>query len=147
MPNGVRRIAVVGSRTYPVPARIFELFAFDDKAAALAVGRKIVEEFVEKLNPLTTILVSGGATGVDTWAADKAREMGMRVVEIRANWKKHGRGAGFKRNGEIVLASDDVACFWDGESRGAIDTVKKAAKQTKPHALFGPDGELTTAAL
>jgi D-arabinose 1-dehydrogenase-like Zn-dependent alcohol dehydrogenase len=106
------------------------------------VEPEAVERFVSHLNPVTTVVVSGGARGVDTLAAEYARARGIKVVEIRPNWKKHGRAAGFHRNGEIVNCADDVAAFWNGTSNGTLDTVKKAVQANKPVALFDAQGNL-----
>lgn len=118
----IHKIAVVGSRNY--------------------ANEDAVRRFVRAMNPLTNVLISGGAKGVDTWAADEFRKMGGRVVEIRPNYTKFGRGAPLKRNTEIVLGSDDVAAFWDEESTGTLDTMKKALKSGRPMAVFGADGNL-----
>jgi hypothetical protein len=106
------------------------------------VKPKVVQKFIDRFDPLTTVIVSGGARGVDQIAAEHARSRGMEVIEIPADWKKHGRGAGFKRNGDIVKRSDSVAAFWNGESRGTLDTVKKGIKLNRPTALFTADGQL-----
>lgn len=141
--SDVRHMAIVGSRTYPCPADVFATIEDEgDRAEILKFGRAVVEEFVAHFSPVTTVLVSGGAVGVDTWAADKAREMGMRVVEIKPNYKKYGKAATWHRNGEIADAADDVVAFWDDVSRGTLDTVNKAIKRRKPLALFGPAGEV-----
>lgn len=115
------------------------------KSEAVADGRAKVEQFVQLLNPVTNVLISGGAIGVDTWAADAARAMGMRVIEIRPNYNKFGRGAPKKRNTEIVLAAHDVVAFWDGASRGTLDTIRKAHEYLKPYVLFNPFGDVEVA--
>lgn len=116
----IHKIAVVGSREYPL--------------------RSAVEEFVGRLNPLTNVLISGGARGVDQWAAEAARERNIRVVEYRPNYKKYGRGAPLRRNTEIVLGADSVAAFWDGTSRGTWDTIRKSIRKGLVTMTVGPDG-------
>lgn len=118
----VRKIAVVGSRDGINPAA--------------------VHDFIDKLNPVSTVVVSGGARGVDTYAAERAEERGIKTVVIRPNWKKYGRGAGFLRNKEIVKAADDVVAFWDGRSRGTEHTIEQAVKLGRSVAIFGVDGKL-----
>lgn len=118
----VRRIAIVGSRE--------------------GVSREAVDEFVSKLPTLGTVIVSGGAAGADTYAAEAAEARGIRVVIIRPNWKKYGRSAGFRRNKEIVLAADDVVAFWDGISKGTANTLKHAIELRRPLAVFSPWGQL-----
>ena len=118
----VQKIAIIGSRKYG--------------------NEEAVRTFVRAMSPDTNVLISGGAIGVDTWAADEFRKMGGRVVEIRPNYNKFGRGAPLKRNTEIVLGADDVVGFWDEESTGTLDTLTKALKMGKPLAVFGSAGEL-----
>lgn len=106
-------------------------------------GKKYISDFFDNLDPSPFhTIVSGGAQGVDSWAAEIATERGFPVVEIRPNWKKYGAGAGFRRNKEIVLAADDVVAFWDGSSNGTLDSIKKAEKLQRPLMVFGGTGEL-----
>lgn len=140
-----RRIAIIGSRTFPLPAIIWDDLDVGTQAEAAKAGRALVADFVSHLSPSQHIVVSGGARGVDSWAEEFAAERGIEVVSIKPEWKKYGKSAGFKRNKEIVANSDDVVAFWDGQSRGTLDTVRKAHKAQKPYAIFGPDGEIKLA--
>lgn len=140
-----RKIAVVGSRTFPLPEVVWANLDLEQKAQAVVAGRAIVQRFVEHLTPREHVVISGGANGVDSWAAEFATERGITVIEMRANWKKHGKGAGLKRNSEIVLGSDDVIAFWDGQSKGTMDTIRKAHKMKRPYCVIGPDGAIKTA--
>lgn len=103
------RIAIVGSRK------------FADEA--------LVRHTVHSL-PRDWTVVSGGAYGPDTWAVEEAESLGMGYVEYLADWS-YGKGAGFARNTTIVENSDLVVAFWDGSSRGCIDTIQKAAQTNK----------------
>lgn len=140
-----RNIAIIGSRTFPLPQHIFSKLEEEARAVAVETGREMVKRFVSHLTPGQHTVVSGGAAGVDSWAAEFAEERGITVVVIRPNWKKHGRGAGFHRNTEIVLAGDDVIAYWDGQSRGTLDSIKKAHKNMRPYCVFGPDGNVQVA--
>lgn len=104
------RIAIVGSRNYPDAKRVFE--------------------FVHELPP-DTVVVSGGAGGVDTWAILQAKRDGLATKVYPADWGKYGMSAGFRRNQTIVDDVDCVVAFWDGVSRGTADTIAKARKAGK----------------
>lgn len=110
------KIAIVGSRDFP--------------------NMQLVIDYVKGLPP-GTIVVSGGARGVDRTAAVTAHEAGLVVVEYRADWTK-GKGAGFERNRLIVAQADRVVAFWDGQSRGTLDTIEKARKAGKPVQVATP---------
>lgn len=107
------KVAIVGSRTYR--------------------SRGNVADFVGSL-PDATIIVSGGARGVDTWAVEAA---GTRLTEVYpAEWEKWGNSAGFRRNQTIVGACDELYAFWDGLSKGTLDSIQRAAKAGKLRGIF-----------
>lgn len=117
------RIAIVGSRDYP----------------RLDLVREAVKNF-----PVHTVLVSGGARGVDKMAEEAADVYGFNKIIFKPHWRKGGKynpAAGFERNGLIVKAADRIVAFYDGESKGTMDTVKKALDAKKPLIVVGPDGE------
>jgi predicted Rossmann-fold nucleotide-binding protein len=113
-------IAIVGSRDFP--------------------NLELVKRFVEDLDD-GTVIVTGGARGVDQAAEEAALPLGFTVQVIRADWSRYGRGAGMIRNTQIVKVSDEVVAFWDGESHGTEDTINKFRKAGKAVAIYGPDGE------
>ena len=82
-------------------------------------------------NKKPELIVSGGAKGPDTLGVLWARENEVPVKEFMPDWEKYGRGAGFKRNTQIVEAADIVIAFWDGLSKGTKDSIDKAKKLNK----------------
>lgn len=105
------RVAIVGSRGFS------NLAAVRLEVAALDRG---------------TIVVSGGAEGVDQVAAACARQRGLIVEELFADWDRFGKSAGPIRNAALVDRADRVIAFWDGRSRGTLDTIRKAGAAGKP---------------
>lgn len=104
----VTKIAVIGSR------------GFTD----YPVLRSVLEEYLETIaGPVE--LVSGGARGADSLAEQYASEHHIPINIIYARWNLHGKEAGFLRNTELVNESDDCIAFWDGQSNGTRDTIKK----------------------
>ena len=100
------RIAVVGSRGWT-----------DEQA---------IKRYIDSL-PTGSVIISGGASGVDSMAEKHARARGLEVVVFEADWSK-GNDAGAKRNAVIVANSDVVVAFWDGKSKGTMITVDMALK-------------------
>ena len=105
------RVAVVGSRDYP------DLDA--------------VRAFVHSL-PQGTVVVSGGARGVDRTAADEARLCGLAVDIHMPDWGRDGRRAGLLRNASIVAACDRLVAFWAGASTGTAHTLSLARRAGRP---------------
>lgn len=77
-------------------------------------------------------IVSGGAVGADSLAERYAKYWSIPIKVIRPKWEKHGRGAGFIRNTEIVQNSDMIIAFWDGQSSGTKNTIDKARNMKCP---------------
>lgn len=90
--------------------------------------------------PAGTIVVSGGARGVDTAAEQAARERGLEVRVHRPDWARHGNAAGVIRNGEIVADCTRVVAFWDGRSRGTFDTLNRAHAAGLPVEIVRANG-------
>ncbi len=114
------RVAIVGSRSYPRP--------------------DLVEAFVADL-PDGSVVVSGGARGADTFAEEAAKAAGLETLIFHADWENLGRKAGPLRNEQIIAHADRVVAFWDGRSRGTLNSVALASRAGLPVEIFGPDGE------
>ena len=82
-----------------------------------------------------TGIISGGAFGVDTLAEDFARKHNIPFTPMKPDWSQ-GRGAGIRRNTDMVNACDGAIVLWDGQSRGTMDTIQKVAKARKPLWVF-----------
>jgi len=109
------KIAIVGSRKFPMLS--------------------MVRDYVMSLPP-HYMVVSGGARGVDSCAEDCAMINGNARKIFEADWKKYGRTAGLIRNSQIVDAADNVVAFWDGKSKGTLDTITKTRMAKKPLTII-----------
>jgi len=90
-----------------------------------------IQEVLSKL-PKDTVIVHGGARGVD-WEADTvARKLGLAVEVHPADWDKHGKSAGHIRNREMVQTCDKVIAFWDGQSKGTAGAIRCSSDLGKP---------------
>lgn len=75
------------------------------------------------------IIISGGAKGADKLAEKYAKENNIEIKVFLADWNgPHKKAAGFIRNTKIVEEADEILAFWNGESRGTLDTINKAKK-------------------
>lgn len=79
-----------------------------------------------KENQVTGI-VSGCATGVDTWAIDLGSELELSIDLFPADWKQHGRSAGPIRNGLMAQYADMLIAFPGG--RGTDNMIKQATEK------------------
>ena len=93
------------------------------KIAIIGSRNLTAENLGEYLPPECTEIVSGGAKGIDSCAADYARTNGLILTEFLPDYQKYGRGAPLIRNKQIVDYADLVIAFWDGKSKGTKFTV------------------------
>jgi len=114
------KIAIVGSRGFSNP----KLF------------KKELLTFLEENNINDDyIIVSGGAKGADYlakmfWKAFLGGNKD-RYIELKPNWKKYGKKAGFLRNYDIWDNADLGIAFWDGSSKGTEHSFKISKQQNK----------------
>lgn len=116
-----RKIAVVGSRGYKNLDWV--------RACVVAL-------------PEGSMVLSGGAPGVDRAAEQTAARYHIPLYVFLAAWDLRGRGAGLARNSQIVEAADEVIAFWDGKSRGTLDTIRKARAKGIPVKVYDEAGIL-----
>lgn len=78
------------------------------------------ENLGERFNEVDEI-VSGGAKGVDRCGETYARFAGKKLSVFPAEWFKHGKSAGPKRNLQMATYSDVLLLIWDGQSKGSAN--------------------------
>ena len=86
------------------------------------------------INAYEVEIVSGGAKGADSLAQRFARSNRLKLTVMNADWDKHGKSAGYKRNQEMANYATHVIAFWDGKSRGTkhmIDTAQRDGLKCK----------------
>jgi len=88
---------------------------------------RVLDLFVKRFD--ITKIISGGARGTDSMAIKYAKEKGLAWKNHLPN-KKHGFPAAlFIRNQLIIDDSEILIAFWDRESTGTLDSIKKAKKK------------------
>ena len=76
-------------------------------------------------------IVSGGAIGVDSCAAEYAKKNGLKLTVFFPQYEQYGRAAPIVRNKKIVDYADKIIAFWDGRSKGTLSVIKYARKTGK----------------
>jgi YspA, cpYpsA-related SLOG family len=73
-------------------------------------------------------IISGAARGADQLGERYAKERGIQLIQMPADWNQYGKSAGYKRNEQMAAIATHCIVFWDGESRGTkhmIDLAKQ----------------------
>lgn len=76
-----------------------------------------------------TEIVSGRARGVDKLGESFAKERKKPVKEFLADWKMHGKAAGYIRNKKMAKYADALVAFWDGDSKGTKHMINLAREE------------------
>lgn len=85
------------------------------------------------------IIIQGGATGADNLAKKAAIELSLSYSEYKPDWRRHGKGAGPRRN-QLMIDSEKpniVVAFHSNieESKGTKDMISKAIKYNIPYEI------------
>ena len=104
----------------------------------LIAGSRSINDFdLTKYVPEeATLIISGGAVGVDTLAEKYADKHRISKLILRPNYKKYAKGAPLIRNKEMVDIADMVIVIWDGKSRGTKNTIDYATSRGKNVVLI-----------
>ncbi len=98
----------------------------------LADFHRVLGVFLELDSEETTIVSGGCPTGADHFAEEIARIRQVDITICYAKWNRHGKPAGFMRNGTIAERADIlVACVSKDRTGGTEDTIKKYLKHNK----------------
>lgn len=87
---------------------------------------KSILEIIVNNNIDITKIISGG----DKLSEIYANKYKIPIEIILPDWSI-GKSAGFIRNSDIINKCDIVIAFWNGISKGTLDSIKKAKKLNK----------------
>jgi ABC-type sugar transport system substrate-binding protein len=108
-----------------------------------SLAQRVIARLVARHGKVT--ILDGNASGVDAAFADAASEAGCKVLRFPADWEKYGKGAGPRRNAEMVAAGADFAIAIHKSltrSRGTKDAVRRCLAAGIPVWLIdSEDGE------
>ncbi|OFW63656.1 MAG: hypothetical protein A2Y74_04465 [Actinobacteria bacterium RBG_13_63_9] len=105
--------------------------------------RALIHQVLSRL-PAGSVVIHGGARGVDRLAGSVARELVFAEVEFRADWRL-GKKAGYLRNQRMLtLGEPDVVLAFHSDlasSKGTADMVRRARKAGVPVEVYdGSEG-------
>lgn len=100
----------------------------------LIAGSRSITDFdlTEYIPEEATLIISGGAKGIDALAEKYADDHKISKLILRPDYKKYGKAAPLFRNKQMVELSDMVIVIWDGKSRGTKYTIDYAKAKNKP---------------
>ena len=103
----------------------------------LVVGSRNIESFdlSKYINKEVSLIISGGAKGIDTLAEKYADKHGISKLILRPNYNLYGKSAPLLRNKQMVEICDSVLIVWDGKSNGTKYTIDYAKKRGKDFRL------------
>ena len=75
-----------------------------------------------------TVVISGTARGADRLGERWAKENDITTELYPADWDKHGKSAGYKRNAEMARNAEALIALWDHKSKGTKHMIDLATK-------------------
>lgn len=115
MTKTVTRLLVCGGRDYSDSGYLFNVL---DCAADRA----------DEIYRPISVVIHGGASGVDALADDWARHRGIPRETFLAQWTLHGRAAGPRRNAQMLLEGRPDLCIAFTGGRGTDDMVERCER-------------------
>lgn len=99
----------------------------------LIAGSRNITDFdlTEHIPQETTLIICGGAKGIDQIAEQYADQHRISKLVLRPEYARYGRSAPLKRNETMVNMADHILIVWDGCSRGTKYTAEYARKAGK----------------
>ncbi|MBO5213703.1 MAG: hypothetical protein J6B86_02905 [Clostridia bacterium] len=104
----------------------------------LIAGSRTIKDFnlSEFVPKETELIISGGASGIDSLAESFADQQRISKLILRPKYDQYGRSAPLKRNEQMVNLADEILVIWDGQSRGAKYTIDYVKKMKKPITII-----------
>lgn len=96
----------------------------------------IIAIAIQKSGFSPTEIVSGCARGVDSIGEEYARLNGLKCAQFPADWVKHGKSAGYKRNVQMAEYADALVAVWDGKSKGTMHMINIMKAKNKPFKVW-----------
>lgn len=115
------RIVVTGCRDWYIPD----------------VAESVVARFLARYGP-GIVVINGGAPGIDQSFREACAELGIACETYEADWGRHGKGAGPRRNQAMLDAGADLVVAFHQDlasSRGTGDMVRRALAAGVPTYL------------
>jgi hypothetical protein len=113
----------------------------DREAVVMAMAGIEARRTTDLLEKGNVTVIHGAARGADTIAGEVAAEWGYHVEVYPADWKRHGKAAGFIRNAQMLEQGRPhlVIAFTDDleASRGTADMVRRARAADVPVYVIG----------
>ena len=99
----------------------------------LVIGSRSIINFdlSDYIDPDTELIITGGASGIDTLAERFADKHNISKLVLRPKYNIYQKAAPLKRNEKMVDIADEVLVIWDGKSKGTKYTLQYAQKQNK----------------
>lgn len=92
---------------------------------------------LEKYLPAdTSVIITGGAVGIDSDAEKLADSKGIKKIVVYPDYELYGKTAPLVRDRILVDMADLVVAVWDGVSPGTRYTISYAKQMNVPVKLY-----------
>ena len=120
MPKPFYKVIVAGSRTAT------------SEATYQLLTERLDNLLCHKKETHLVVIISGTANGADKLGERYAGDRSCKVERFPADWDRHGKSAGYKRNVQMAENADALVALWDGKSRGTRHMLDIAKERSIP---------------
>jgi len=98
----------------------------------IIAGCRKADNYQDVLDAVDTIdweitqVICGDAVGADALGCKWAESQGIPVIHCPANWDKHGKSAGIRRNVAMLNQAEALIAIWDAHSGGTGHMIQIA---------------------
>ena len=89
----------------------------------------MIERTLDRFSDITHIFVGDCPTGVDKFVLEYCRENNVQNTVFKADWNKYKRGAGPRRNEEMLKHADMLLAFPGPDSKGTVNAINIAVRK------------------
>ena len=110
----------------------------------IEVNEHTIQDLISHFDIKPDIVLSGGASGIDSCGERYADLVGAEIELHKAEWDKYGRAAGPRRNEQMAKEADALLLIWDGGSNGSRNmkqNMKHLGKPVYEVILMGDNNE------
>lgn len=105
------------------------------RQASFLDTRRAMQTFPKLMDRITEV-VCGECRGPDTYGKRWAKDEGIPVRSMPANWNQYGNAAGPIRNEQMGDYADALLAVWDGYSKGTAHMINYMRSLNKPVYVY-----------
>lgn len=115
--------------TNPKDYRVRIIVAGTRQWANKRLFHETIVDYLDRFSEPVLFISGAAKTGADRYIIDWSKKYQYPCLEMPADWDSYGKGAGYKRNAEMLEVGTHLVCFWDAKSPGTAHMRQIASEK------------------